>query len=752
MINRDNMLYFTAIKSLWQAFKTRLRLINLFTDGSVILLFLTTLVPLVIFPALLTPYTGTKTIVFQLVVALAAFIYFVGGRAARTLNRGGNKFLVAYGFYLLLMLVASLMARWPLFGFLGTVDRYDGLLTHLHYFLFIYLLLSLFSRRLLEILFDVSIVISLMVATVTVFQATPVSIFWGGLQEAYPVATIGNGNALAGYLLFSSFFLWFRWQQILSRFLTWLPLFGQLLLGGAIYFTQARLALILFILVSALFIARRIYRRYKQFIVSRTGILIISAIILSGLTVWVTSGQYSLWSERLFNLHSDPSLQARSLIWQISLSISADHPLTGVGPVNFRQAFDYHLDPLLYEGRFGGETIMDKAHNIVLDVLTQSGWFGLVAWFIVWIVIGARLFLLHRRKELPGEQLFILSIFFLIYAAYMQLNFETIVHVPIFLLFVAYLFVRDGSSAPASSSPKALNKRAAHTAAVTGIVIFFLISWAVNLYTLYTLRLALVAQRTASLDKSVELYERSLRYPGPAHYEIARSFQTSVNDRVIRGSTAPQTASDIHVALAQWYSFDYSVQTNTAIFISVTAGDQKTALDVADKYWSRSAALSPRRPDTYLHWADVKRRQNQPREAVEYIRHALALGPRLYSTHWNLGIGFYNLRDPLYFEDAAEHIRLALELGFPYYDQPHALLAIEILTVGGQRERAITFAQEVVRRYPQDSLTWANLAQLLYSQRQWDAALDAMSHAAELDDLFVAEYNSMRKKIPSEIR
>jgi O-antigen ligase len=80
----------------------------------------------------------------------------------------------------------------------------------------------------------------------------------------------------------------------------------------------------------------------------------------------------------------DRALSFRLPIWRAALSMIAEHPLNGVGVRGFRYAYPEHADA---DDRFLQEAGDDgfgafHAHQIVLEILSETGGFGLLCWLL----------------------------------------------------------------------------------------------------------------------------------------------------------------------------------------------------------------------------------------------------------------------------------------------------------------------------------------------------------------------------------
>ena len=74
----------------------------------------------------------------------------------------------------------------------------------------------------------------------------------------------------------------------------------------------------------------------------------------------------------------DSALSGRTRIWGAAACMARTHPVNGVGARGFREAFDA-CDPERGEVAAWGEGPALHAHQLVLEVLSETGGFGLLA-------------------------------------------------------------------------------------------------------------------------------------------------------------------------------------------------------------------------------------------------------------------------------------------------------------------------------------------------------------------------------------
>ncbi|HSM99828.1 MAG TPA: O-antigen ligase family protein [Rudaea sp.] len=152
-----------------------------------------------------------------------------------------------------------------------------------------------------------------------------------------------------------------------------------------ILFAGSRAAWIMFALVSLAFVWMQT-RAPLRF--AAGSLAAVCAAVLGIAVAWQHSGRFDLRFDRtLLALQGsqqalDTASAGRLRIWHTALAMSAAHPLAGVGVRGFRYAYpryaqagDAFVDARSDEGAF-------HAHQIVLEVLSETGAIGLLLWLI----------------------------------------------------------------------------------------------------------------------------------------------------------------------------------------------------------------------------------------------------------------------------------------------------------------------------------------------------------------------------------
>ena len=214
----------------------------------------------------------------------------------------------------------------------------------------------------------------------------------GGAAEAERVSGIfGAGNLKLGPALavLSPFFLLAARERFGRRGLA----IAALLLAAPVLLAGSRAAWISYALVCVL-LAWHETRDPRRFLTA----LVVLVLGIGAIATWALhdSSRFGARIERsLLALQGtdaalDEASAGRLSIWGTALAMSAAHPLTGVGVRGFRYAYPEYA---AVGDRFvdaAGETGAAHAHQIVLEVLSETGVIGLVGWLVgVWLALRA---------------------------------------------------------------------------------------------------------------------------------------------------------------------------------------------------------------------------------------------------------------------------------------------------------------------------------------------------------------------------
>ena len=273
-------------------------------------------------------------------------------------------------------------------SFYGSYARQEGLLSYVFYFLwFILLSFNIISisngRREDPLLHRVNRVV-----TTAVLSSFVVAIY--GILQIFNIdfltwpeapyltqrtlSSFGQPNFLASFLLLTtplSLYLWHEKRQFMWRFLYILIFVSQML---CLFFTASRGAFVAILLTSLLFLVHLWYKTT----LSRSRRIALGSVVIITIVMAVSSLQLII-PGRLNSLvdYKVGSVAARVNFYQAAANAITKNPVFGYGLEAGNDIFIKYYDVnWAINGDVAATT--DRAHNLVLDILLSSGFWGLI--------------------------------------------------------------------------------------------------------------------------------------------------------------------------------------------------------------------------------------------------------------------------------------------------------------------------------------------------------------------------------------
>ncbi len=657
------------------------------------------LTPLAFWPKALFPFLTPKFILFQILVEIvfgAWLILFIkrgfgriNGRlpaAGRDLR--GNYIVLALSGFLAISFISALFGVDFSRSFWGIGPRMTGLFAELHFFAWFLVLINFFKtkeewNRYLNFSFFVSIAVAL-----TAFYQNPK---WA-LALGYGI--FNNPTFVAPYLIFH--FFWGLYQAInlksqisnLKRWPRWLFTAGTVLLLSVILFAQIRgavLGLLIGVLILGLsFILSDVLSRRPRIILLAVYVLLIIGLV----SFWYLRDNSFVQSfspiKRVTGISlSETTVQTRLLAWRVAFEgfkSAGWRTFFGTGPENFNYLFNTHYDPhlLKFGGGGFGETWFDKPHNAFLEILSETGIIGSLAYVFIWAAVSLALFKLFRRG--PSAQTvekflsLILASAFITYFSAVFFSFDSFGSWFGLFLFLAFL-VSHRYDANIQMNTNDTNKiriismNSYISIAIVAIIVFILL-W--GNYSIWRANIADAdALRVFSRDPSagLVLFDKSFKYFTPYKDEYQFDMVASIVGALQKNVRLPNPEETINFALEAIDKAITAHPKNAAYYTDLVKiynilggfGRDPQILAQAETFGEKSLELSPNRQETLYYLTQTVLLKGDTKTAVALARQALELDSSVRQSHWYFGLAL--IADGRQGEGVAE-IKKALEMGY----------------------------------------------------------------------------------------
>lgn len=688
------------------------------------------LTPLVFWTKILYPFLTPKFILFQVLVEIVFGAWLILVILNRQYRPKFSWILISLLVFTSISLISAILGIDFQRSFWGIGARMTGLFAELHFLAWFLMLFTAFSntntrmdtndtnnKNIRDIrmplinsyyYLNFSFFVSLIVAITAFFQNPAWSMAIGS-------TIFNNPTFVAPYFIFH--FFWGLYQTfasslnntntrmdtnntnninkkhsyhsyVNSRYSYWRKWIfgaGSALLFLAIILTQIRGAILgflagIFIFSAVLIFSNILSKRKRIFLIA----CFLSLIVFIG--VFWSFRQTSFiqnidFLKKIANTSiTETTAQTRILDWQTAIIGFKDRPLLGAGPENYNYVFNAHYNPefLKFGGGGFGETWSDKPHNAFLEILSETGIIGSLAYLFIWI---AAVFMLYRLFK-KGEKILSLTLTsaFIAYLGSIFFAFDSFGSWFGMFLMLGFLASHKIYSLPMGDVPKGqnstnINKNLKNLFVVLGWICIFGLLW-VNL-SIWRANLADAdALRVFSSNpaQGIDLFKKSLNYVTAYKAEYQFDMAASVIGAIQKNIPLSDLENTVNFALD---SIDKAIAShpNNAAYYSDAAklynvlgekGKDPAILNQAEQFGQKSLELSPNRQETLFYLAQTALIRKDIESAIKWTRAAIDAYPEWGKGYWYLGrIYFVAGR----YKEAMAEIKKALELDYQSQDK-----------------------------------------------------------------------------------
>ncbi len=344
-------------------------------------IFITPFIALIVSSSMFFPFITGKNFTFRILVEVMLGAWLLLMFIDATYRPKFSWILGAAGIFLAVITVADFTGANPFRSFWSNYERMEGLVTHIHLFLFFIIAGSVIvSEQLWNWFWRTYLVASLIVAMNAFSQLAGKSAIHQGSTRLD--ATLGNATYLAIYALFNIFIAMFLYARSDKKSgFAWLYPVVAVVNLVVLYYTQTRGSLLGLVgggLLAFLLVAffDKNHPKLKKYAIGGT----VGLIALVGLFVAFRHSAFIQTTptlERMASISlSDNTTKSRFMIWQMSWEGFKEHPLLGWGQENFLYVFSKHYNP----GMWAQEPWFDRSHDVFFDWLIAGGALGLLAY------------------------------------------------------------------------------------------------------------------------------------------------------------------------------------------------------------------------------------------------------------------------------------------------------------------------------------------------------------------------------------
>ena len=527
-------------------------------------------------------------------------------------------------------LVSALLAPNAVRAFFGDVERGEGYLGLLYFFTAAFLSALFFSekdwRRFSFALMGCGLLISL-VAWLQFFGVS----FLMFAASAQPGSFIGNPGFLSAFLsiLIAAVFLLWR-DGISPRMKKALTLVATVFIA-TLFITGIRGALIgLFAggVSTALLFMRGGEKKKKQW-----ASYLLVFLIAFGVVFFATKGS-SLWDRvptlnRLSHATAESSSVTTRLIGlKVSWNAFLEKPLFGWGPEHYVVAYNAHYDPAY---SYYAEDWFDRAHNKIAEFAVTYGIAGLAAYLsLCWLILSK----FRRNKLFVGA--------FIAYFVQNLFLFDNLASYIVFFAILGYALSHDLEEQ--KEEKEAAPAIAWGAIGVSSILIIAL--WYTGYHHIVTpVRQALAYSRAMATNAGARVLEASDSFLSPYTFlqpTLRGQFDEFFYNRNLIANPVFRPLIDKELKALEETAEREMIEPRQYIRLveayNELAKAEPALFEKSERFAREAVKLSPRRQGLLYTLAFTLAGQDKFDEAIRTNREALALDPRLYKSHYHLGL------------------------------------------------------------------------------------------------------------------
>lgn len=737
-------------------------------------IFVSLFIPLVIFSQYLSPFHFGKVIVFRSLIEIMAVFYILLILTDKKYRPKWTLMVVSISVFAFLYIFTGVIGVNFYNSIWGSLERMGGIISFVHFWFYFLILISIIKEKKdWEKILKLSVLVGFLsilfgygqrLALATQESKSLISKFFVGWQHGERViGTIGNPALFAGYLLFiiylAIFFLIRKDIQAKEKgfyaavLILGIPILFMTAVRGAVFsfFISLLLLAIFYIFFSS-------GKKIKTYLI--VAIIVFLAlgfiIVVDRNQSWVKN---TAWLQRLTNVFSDTStMNTRLWSWNSALKGWKERPIFGWGPENFTFLHSKYFDSRHFT-QFGSETIWDRAHNMVLEVLSTMGVVGLASYLFVFIAIFYLLIKAYKEKRIDKIYLGIFGAMIVAYFSQNLFIFDTSANYLLFFLVAGYIsFITKKETEDNTVKEGAIVNPSVFLMIV--LMIFALIAvYFINIKPAkanYACTRAIIAGQQGNAQEVVNKYREALSYKtSQGAYEIRHKLATFViqYSEALRQKNKELNVELIHYAIneVQKNIEKYPMDTVPLLYAGrlyiILVGKEDDAGPKAEDLIRKAISLNDKNPRIWYELGQDQLLMKKYQESYNSFKKAYDLNPQVVISNWFLGIAAFYLGN---YQEAVERVEKAMEMGYSDYENSIADLMrlVNVYEKVGDYYSVVKYYEMAVEEQPTNPQIHASLAVAYAKIGQKALAIEQARKAAEIDPEFKDESEKFINSLP----
>ena len=654
-------------------------------------------------------------------------------------------------------------------SFWGSLERMGGIFSFLHFWVYFLILTSIIrTKENWDKILKISVFVGFLSILFAYGQRLQLGSFFVGWQHGERViGTIGNPALFAGYLLFIFYLaLLFLLKKTTSAKEKWF--FASVLILGIPVLLMTAVRGAIFSLIGSGFILGLFFVFTSKNKKIKTCLLIaIIIFLLSAIGIWLNKDQSWVknisWLRRLTDISKDTTtVQTRLWSWKSAIEGWKERPILGWGPENFTFLHMKHFDPRHFTG-IGAETIWDRAHDIILEMLATMGVVGLFSYLAIFVSVFYFLIKKFKQKNISQTAFGVLSVMLIAYFGQNLFIFDTFANYFMFFLVLGYInFLSFSNEEPSESQTNnnQVSKEPSIVLTAILIVIALVLIFQTNIKPAkanYACTRAILAGRTGDAQQAFNKYQQALNYKTPqGAYEIRHklatfAIQLTEQQRSKNKDFDPSllyfTIREVNKNVGK-YPLDTTPYLYLGrMYILLIDKEPELAGEQAELAIGRAIELNDKNPRIWYEMGQAQLSQKKYQESYNSFKRALELNPQVTLSYWFVGVTAYYLGN---YQEAVASIEKAMEMGYAEYKNSISDLIrlVNVYDKVGNYQKIVEFYNLAINEDPENPQLYASLAATYARLGEYDKAKQTALKAVEIDPEFREEAEKFINSLP----
>ncbi|MDP2910254.1 MAG: tetratricopeptide repeat protein, partial [bacterium] len=648
-------------------------------------IYLTALVPLIIFSQFVSPFHFGKVVIFRSLVEILAVFYFVLVIKDRSFLPQKNILLWIFGAWALFFGISTIFSVNPYMSFWGTLERMGGFWSFLHYLVYFIILTSVFRKRENWLnLLELTILIGVLSAFYGFLQRTDAQWIIGSGGRERIFGTIGNPALFAGYQVINLFMaltlVLSSWIKPKHKPYLYIAAAVNLI---AILMTVVRGSILAvfagFFIMSAILVLKSKSAAAKKVlfgIISFAVVFMIFSSIFRNSSLVQKSGFLKRTTD--FSLQTY-TVQTRFWAWQAGLEgwkESAKTVFVGWGPETFNVPFSKHFNPKFFRG-VGSETLFDRAHNMFVEILVTMG----LTTFLVYVsMFGAIFWLLWRgikdkSIEIPvGAGLISLTAAYIIHNFFI---FDTSANFLVFFTatgFISWLTQKEPVQNESKRTHNYKSDRFSWSLTLVLLIATFVLIYKTNILQIeanYTTTRAIIKSWAGDFNGAILKYKEALNYDVPGKYDFRNRYTQWILEYTSGKKNGDAEKAAIKFGIEEMKKnveenkMDYLPYLYLSRMNIILGKDDPSSAynDEALVNSLKALEISPTFIRTYYEVAQAYLNKKDYQGAIKYFQEAIDLNPDVSLSYWYLGTVYVEVGK---IKEGLENVEKARDRGYSF--------------------------------------------------------------------------------------